>query len=436
MAIFRLLDRTEQWLFANDGLGRVAKPLRYVYALLHDLFRGELTLRAMSLVYTTLLSIVPLVALAFSVVKGLGYHRDLEPVLYQILEPIGDKAYQITNQVMQFIENVREGVLGSLGLVILLYTSISMIQKIEESFNFVWRVKEPRSLGRRVSEYLSVLIIGPVLLIAVLSALAALSNAGAVRAISAIAPFGRALAALGTITPYVIVACVFAVLYGLVPNTKVRARAAIIGGAAAGILWALSGAMFASIVVHARGAMLIYAGFAFIVLALFWVYLSWLILLLGAQLAYYVQHPHSLRPGSGIVHLTNSLAERLALSTMYLIAQSFADTSPIGGSRWSLNKLAERLNVAGVTLQPVTERLEAAGLLVATEDESLVPARDLNAITIVDVFDAARSDSEDRKFTHVRSLATADAIARTAVQTMRESLKGKTLKDWIGEGAK
>jgi len=429
----RFIDNIEQRLFAADSTGgRALAPLRYAYALLHDVFRGELNLRAMSLVYTTLLSIVPLIALSFSVLKGMGYHRDLEPVLYQFLEPIGDKATQITAQVMEFVENVRSDVLGSVGLVFLLYTSVSMIQKVEESFNVAWRVKEPRGFGRRVSEYLSALILGPVLLITAISLVAALADADVVHAIGAIKPFGQLIAWIGGIAPYVLIACVFAFLYGFVPNTKVRLRAALIGGAAAGIVWAMSGALFASFMGAARGTMLLYAGFAFLILALIWLYLSWLILLLGAQLAFYIQNPQCLRPGSGVVQLTASLTERLALSAMYLIASSFASESA-NANRWTLNALAERLYVDSATLQAVMARLEAGGLLVATEDEYLVPGRDLAAIDLADIFDAARSDSHDRKFTHIKSLAQADSIATVATSAMRASLKGKSLKTWLEE---
>ena len=135
----------------------------------------------MSLVYTTLLSIVPLIALSFSVLKGLGYHRYLEPLLYQFLEPLGDRATEITARVMEFVENVQSGVLGSLGLAFLLYTVISMIQKVEESFNFVWRVEQPRSIGRRFSEYLSVMVVGPVVMVAAMGLLATVGSNGLVQ---------------------------------------------------------------------------------------------------------------------------------------------------------------------------------------------------------------------------------------------------------------
>src|SRR5690606_4261281 len=158
--------------------------LRYVYALARDLVRGDLTLRAMSLVYTTLLSIVPLMALSFSVLKGLGYHRDLEPVIYGFLEPLGERAAELTGQIMAFVDNVRSGVLGSIGLVFLLYPVITMVQKVEESFNFIWRVDQPRSFGRRFSEYLSVMIVGPAVIVAALGLLATLNATDLMRQVA------------------------------------------------------------------------------------------------------------------------------------------------------------------------------------------------------------------------------------------------------------
>jgi membrane protein len=269
-----LRRRVEQLLFDRHDLP--VKPanwlldlLRYPFALIRDLLTGELNLRAMGLVYTTLLSLVPLVAFAFAVLKGLGVHRDLEPLIYEFLRPIGDRASGLTAQMMTFVENVRGGVLGSVGLAFLLYTVVATIQKLENAFNFAWHVERPRSLMRRVSEYLSLMVIGPVFLVIVFGLF------GAVR-------IHESLRALG---PYLFVTGVFTFLFVFVPNTRVRLRPALIGGLTAGVLWAASGAVFTRIVAVSTQMVAIYAGFAIFLAALIWIYLSWLILLIGAQLS-------------------------------------------------------------------------------------------------------------------------------------------------------
>ena len=131
----------------------------YLFYLLRAIFRdlreGQLDLRAMGLVYTTLLSLVPLLALSFSILKGFGVHQKMEPVLLQLLEPLGEKSIEITNQILSFVNNINIGVLGTTGLLILLYTVISLMKKIEEAFNFTWRVNKSRNLAHRFSHYFS-----------------------------------------------------------------------------------------------------------------------------------------------------------------------------------------------------------------------------------------------------------------------------------------
>ena len=156
----------------------VAAVLRYLYALTRDMFSGQLTLRAMSLVYTTLLSVVPLIAFSFSALKGFGIHKQLEPYLFNLLSPLGAQGAEITRQVIELVDNVKGGVLGGISLAFFIYTSISMVQKVEESFNYVWYVAKRRSLARRFTEYMIVLLIGPVVIVIALGMLASLrSNA-------------------------------------------------------------------------------------------------------------------------------------------------------------------------------------------------------------------------------------------------------------------
>jgi membrane protein len=431
------LTRLESWLFEppesliGKPLWLVAHILRYPYALVRDTLRGDLTLRAMSLVYTTLLSIVPLIALSFSVLKGLGFHRDLEPVLYTFLEPLGEKAYELTAQVMQFVDNVRSGVLGSIGLIFLLYTVISMVQKVEESFNFVWRVEQPRSLGRRFSEYLSVMVVGPTVIVGALGMMATVQSSDIMQRVAQYEPFGTMFVILGKLTPYFLVIGVFSFLYGFVPNTRVSLRAALVGGVVAGLAWTASGMVLASVFAAGGGTMVIYAGFAIVIVALIWLHISWLILLLGAQLAFYVQNPQYLRPGRSEIQLNASLRERVALSIMYLIVSDFRTTQ----HRWTINGLAENLQLPGAALGPIVTALERKGLLTITDEDTWLPARDPAVITLREVLDAVRKDETGPRLGRIRDVTPAVNAARAAEQALTDSLHGKTVLDLVTEHA-
>jgi membrane protein len=428
-----LLARLEQWLFEppesliGRPLWKLTRILRYPYALIRDITRGDLTLRAMSLVYTTLLSVVPIIALSFSVLKGLGYHRELEPILYSFLEPLGDRGYELTAQIMSFVDNVRGGVLGSLGLMFLLYTLITTVEKVEESFNFVWRVEKPRSFGRRFSEYVSVMVVGPAVIVAALGLIAAVASTTFMQALSHYRPFDTILLILSALTPYLLVSGVFTFMYGFVPNTKVRLRAALIGGISAGAAWAFSGMVFARFVAGSTNTMVIYAGFAIVIVALIWLYVSWLILLLGAQLAFYVQNPQYLRPGRGLITLNSSLRERVALSIMYLIVNDYRTAQ----HRWTTNRIAEHLELPGAALTPIVDALERRKLLLAAEDDTWVPARDPHSIELADVLDAVRHDTAGPRLSRIRDIAPAVEAAQIAEQALQDSLKGKTVAELV-----
>lgn len=433
--IAAILTRIECWLFEppetliGKPLWLVSRILRYPYALLRDMGRDDLTMRAMSLVYTTLLSVVPLIALSFSVLIGLGYVNDLEPVIYSFLEPLGDRATELTAQILSFVNNIRGGVLGSIGLIFLLYTVISMVQKVEESFNFVWRVEKPRSLGRRFSEYLSVIVLGPTVIVGAFAIMAAVSSSTIVQTLHHYEPFDTILLMIGRVTPYLLVIAVFTFLYAFIPNTKVTLRAAAIGGAAAGLAWTASGVILAKFVSQGGGTMVIYAGFAIVILALIWLHVSWLILLLGAQLAFYIQNPQYLRPGRGEIQLNASLRERVALSIMYLIVHDFQGSQ----HRWTINTLADHLELPGAALGPIVTALERKGLLTVTDDDTWLPARDPSVIELGDVLDAVRKDEAGPRLGKIRDVAPAVQAARAAELALKNSVKGKCVRDLVAE---
>ena len=433
LAFWNWLDR---YLFGEYSEGTTPgaltlRVLRYPYALLRDLSRGQINLYAMGLVYATLLSLVPLIAFAFAVLKAFGAHRELEPVIYEFFKPMGASAGEFTAKVMQFADSVSTGVVGSLGLALLLWTLLGTIKKVEDGFNFLWRVEHARSFARRVTEYVALLIVGPIV---VVSFIGLSHNA----LDTASAGFGRYVPFFDRLTgwaievsPYFMVAAIFFAVYMFVPNTKVKWKPALIGGITAGILWAAVGKLFTALVVFSTRLTIVYAGFAIIVAALLWTYFGWLILLVGAQLSFYVQNRNYLRLGLTELRLSAVQRETLTLKVMYLIARSYHD----GKTRWSVDSIAHELGMPGIAISRIVNALESAHLLTLADDERLLPARDLGNISIQEIMDIARNEKAGQVAPRNLKLPAVDAIAGTMDAAWRKSCGEMTLRDLIEDGA-
>lgn len=407
--------------------------LRYPYALARDLIVGDLNLRAMSLVYTTLLSIVPLIAFGFSILKGLGVHEQLEPLIYEFFRPLGDRATELTARVTGFVDNVQGTVLGSVGLAFLVWTVISVIQKVEEALNFIWHVERVRSFARRFSEYLSVMVVGPILMVTAFGLIASLSANSAVQWLQSHEPFGTILVMLGELGPLFLVSAWLAFLYSFIPNTRVKPAAALIAGVVAGAAWVAASFGFAQLVAYSSQMMAIYASFSIVLLALIWVWLNWLVLLLGAQLAFYVQNPHYLRTGQREVQPTARLRERLALSVMFLVARSFES----GDRRWSMRDLAAELDIPSGALGPVVDALERDGLLEPTETETYVLGRDPAVVTLDAILCAVRDGRTGRAamLRRARTVSAADEAADLVEAAIRDRLGRQTLKEFVARAS-
>jgi membrane protein len=368
----------------------LATVLRYLYGLLRDIFSGELSLRAMSLVYTTLLSIIPLLAFSFAILKGFGVFDQLEPYLNRILEPLGEDGARITETILNLVNNVKGGVLGGVSMVILLWTVISTIQKVEASFNFVWYVTKPRSLSRRFTEYLVVLIIGPVMMVTAVSIIGSMGSNTVVQYVSALPGIGEMLLLAGKLVPFLIISGVFAFLYMFMPNTRVNLKSALVGGLSGGVMWATMAIIFTTFVVTAARTQNMYANFAVAIFALLWLYINWLVLLIGAQLAFYHQNPAFLRIGRQEPRLSNSMRERLALNIMMMVGTAFRS----GDQRVGARDISSALNIPTIALTPVSTALEEEGLLASTESEELIPGREMSRIRLQDILAVVRVGGE------------------------------------------
>ncbi|MGC8522397.1 MAG: YihY/virulence factor BrkB family protein [Steroidobacteraceae bacterium] len=429
------------WAFLDDWFfgtaerggpvrGKLIRGLSYLYAVVRDLAGGQINLRAMGLVYTTLLTLIPLAAFSFAILKLFGARGDLEPVVYQFFSALGPAdAAKVTSRVVLFADHVSGGVLGSVGFALLAWTLIGTIKKVEDSFNFLWRVQKPRSLARRVTEYLTLVVGGPVVLVMFIGMSHRAIDSAPFRDLSRL-PWVDLLTTAGIkLAPYVMVVVAFTGLYLLVPNTRVQWRPALIGAVVAGVLWAAVGRVFTAFVVHSTRLAIVYAGFAFIVAGLLWTYLGWLILLAGAQLSFYIQNPTYLRLGLQELKLSGVEAEQLALRMMYLVGRAYLT----GEKRWNLNALSAELGLPGIAVAQMVTALEHSGILVVTEEDELLPGRDLGRIRLAEILDVARTRRSGGFTPRLVPIPPVDRLL-SAIDEARHSRCGElTLRDLVQE---
>jgi membrane protein len=432
-----LRRRINRWLWERDldPLRRTERVLirllRIAFVAIRDLADGQLTMRAMGLVYTTLLSMVPLLAISFSLLKALGVHNQIEPMLRRLLAPLGDAGPEITQNVIGFVEKIQVGVLGTAGIALLLYAAISLIQKVESGCNYIWKVDRPRSFGRRFSEYLSVLVVAPVVVFSALAMTATITSQTLVQRIVEIEPFGLLYYTVGRLVPYMLLCGGFTLLYRFIPNTRVRMDAAVVGGIAAGVMWQSASLLFATFVRGATNYDAIYSGFAIVIFLLIWLYVSWLILLIGCHIAFLWQRPEHVLRDPKILRMGGRMTEHLALLIMALVASNLVRREP----PWREESLARELRVPPEHLYRVLDLLLAGGLLAQTSDEQprLLPLCDMDTLTVREILDVVRrSDAglgirEQAQIPHPQAAAAMQKVE----QSMSVALDGLTLRQLL-----
>lgn len=349
--------------------------------------------RATSLAYSTLLTIVPGLALSFSLLKTFGVHRHLEPFLLELLAPLGEKAAVLTGKVLDFVAQINVGVLGFMGLFMLLQVSVSMLSKIETAFNHIWRISESRSWARRAGDYLSVILLGPLLIFSAIGLTATMPGADAVQQLVAYEPFGTLFFLGGKLLSALLIITAFTFVYYYIPNTRVPWRAALLGGTLGGLAWKLAGFLFAHFVTTSSSYHAVYSSFVIVILFMVWLDLCWLILLLGGQAAMYFQHPYYLRGFERFQELGSRVREGLGLTLMIMVARRFVKNEPPA----TIDALAEELSLPWVMVKEGLSQLREGGLVEETSrpEESFLPARDIAGITVGDVLEVMRTGRDD-----------------------------------------
>ena len=280
---------SEIWHINTRGLSRlhallvrIAKSLIFLY---HQFWEDRLLTRASALTYSSLLALVPLLAIVFTLYQGLGLYVDLEPTLREWLSPLGSNGDVVATKIMDFLANAQTGTLGYVGVVVLILAVLGILANIEESYNDIWHVRKMRNWRQRLVSYLALLLIGPLIITGVVT------FTGSSDSIAILANFER-IAGFSPLT-VLLIGLFFSLIIWSVPNTRVSIRAALAGGMSSGLGWLWLNWAFAQFIAdttQASAREILFAGFAALPVFLIWLYLGWVILLLGAILAYSIQN--------------------------------------------------------------------------------------------------------------------------------------------------
>ena len=367
------------------------EALRVLWCVARDVWEGELTLRAMSLVYTTLLSLIPLFAISFSVLKGFGVHREIEPFLITFLAPLGERSDEIAVRLVEFIDNTSVSVLGYVGFALLFFTVVSLMQKIERAFNHVWHVERDRSFPERIRDYLTLVIVGPTLMFAAAGIWATILGTDVVERIVGAIGLGWLINTLTQALPVLLTILAFTFIYVFVPNTKVQWKPALIGGMVAGISWDLGGLAFAAFVGSSANYSAIYSSFATAIFFLIWINLAWMILLIGGSISFYIQNPPASRSTRALT-MSQRTREKLALAIAVNVGRRFYSAEP----PYTATSLAEHLGVPLTAVVDVLTALEERGLLLraGTNADTWMPARAWESVSVRELMSQMRAHGE------------------------------------------
>ncbi len=411
-----------------DGGSRVkncsVRFLRAATAVTGKFLEHKCPLRASALSFTTILSIVPFLALAFAILKGFGVQNALEPL---VIKHLSAGSGDVVDRIISYINNTKMASLGAIGLAALIVTVISLLGSIEDAFNEIWGVEETRSIYRKFSDYLSVVVSGPILLLAALSVTTTLQSQKLVRWLMETAYFGDLLLFSFRIIPYVSIWLALVCLYSFIPNTRVTITSALFGGVLAGTAWQIAQWGYVHFQIGVAKYNAIYGTLAVLPIFMVWIYTSWVIVLFGVELVVAHQNRKTYLHDFEPARLSYATREAAALLILLSVADAFfREEKP-----WTVERLAKEQGLPARTVRRILSKMVTAGYLVVEEGEqAYYPARALEHVRIDTFLKDIRHEGEkfpswtpDRLVEMTHNLITRSEAGAVS------SLEGVTLKD-------
>ena len=417
-----ILDPSRGWRRASMYL------LRTGVLVVENSINRELFVRAAALTYQVVFSIIPLFAVMIALFKSFGGLERMavkvrDFLLSNLAPNIGEQMVRSMNDI---IDRMDAKAISIIGFLILLYTSVSLLSTIEQAFNRIWGVRTPRSLMRRVTVYWTLLTFGPVGIAVSIGVSGFVRDRAAYRWILENVPLANAT--LLVVVPFVLTWCVFTVVYKIIPNTRVQWRSALVGALVAGTAWELLKRLYVLYNAKVTASYEVYGALAAIPIFLLWIYASWVLVLIGAEVAFAAQHVKTYKREVESPRLSHAFKERLAVHLMVEIARDFI----AGVDPGTAETLSERLKVPVRAGHEVLYQLAGAKLLrevVNGQTTTYVPSEDLDRITVRRIVDAMRRSGDDPAIAPASVRDRVEKLFEASERDATEPLEKVTLRE-------
>ena len=376
------------WAYKEEELSSLFRAwirfLKIIVITVRDPFNKQLFNHAAALSFQLLLSLIPLLAMVFAVAKGFGVQDKIETILLEKTVG-GGIADSLIPKILEYVDKTNVKALGYIGLAFILYTSISMLGQIENSFNSIWEIGKPRTLIRKFTDYLALLILGPLLLAITLGLSTTLSSHAFTQKLLEIGLFAGAMKLFLLSLPWLSSILVIFLIYIIIPNTTVHIRSALFAGIVAGLSWQVTQISFISFQVGVAKYNAIYGTFASVPIFMIWLYVSWVIVLAGALLNFACQHVGDFQVIDFNEELHFSAQEKICMCILLLICREFNRDA----SKLTASEISKKLKIPTSLVESSLEHLEQINMVVPVEHGAFpayIPARPIEQIKMADFF--------------------------------------------------
>jgi len=409
------------------------RVLRIFFLTIKGFMQDDLNLRASSLTFYSLLSIAPVLALGFGIAKGFGFEKTLENLIYEQLPGQEQVATQVVDFAHALLENVKGGLVAGIGLIVLFYTVVKILSHIESAFNDVWGITRSRSLGRKITDYFSLMLICPMFFV-VISALTAFLTTevkGVVQDVSLFNAFSPAIFFMLKFLPYTLLWILFTFLYIFIPNTRVNFGPALLAGIIAATLHIVFQRAYIFFQIGFSRYNAIYGSFAAVPLFLIWLQISWLIVLLGSKLAFAHQNLDTVTFEKEAQTVSYSYKRLLALRIAHFLVSRFSGSK----ATWEIMEISRALEIPIQMVNQLLLDLIDAGVVAKVSVDvndtiAYQPARDTDTLTIKSVIDALeRNGSNNIPVAHSPALDKISESLNAFSELVESSPANQRLKD-------